>query len=358
MTTDTRNYLLLAVAAVVSSLAVHAPFWFDDASVPARYWDGPNYLYIAQTLYDIPADHPLAAYDTTPAYFACHLPLYPLVIRLLSFIGYPAAMLASTILFTVLATLTFYRLLVESKVVGDPLWSALVSLFLPARWLVYHSVGATEAPFLFFVFASMLCYLRGNYVMSFLLGGVAGMTRIIGILLGAVYLAMLCRERKWSKIPLLTLVAVPLLAVFTFYRWRFGNFFVYFDWNSALLSLRPLEILSYYADTGDARSAELYALMYFVYGLGVIMLWRAPLFFTYAAVIYVANLFMYHDDLSRLMIPIAPFALVVAYDRIIDTKAFKIAGLLLLVVTYQYAWRILPTNVVEKDIYENLTGPR
>lgn len=151
--------VLLAAAAILSCFAVYAPFWADSADTLARYWDVPNYLYVAKTLYDITPDHPLKFYGNPPAYFACHLPVYLLAIRLLSFLGYPAGMLAATVLFTVLATLAFYQLLIESKAVTHPWWSALVSLFLPARWLLYHSVGATEAPFLFFVFSpcSLTC---------------------------------------------------------------------------------------------------------------------------------------------------------------------------------------------------------
>ena len=68
----------------------------------------------------------------------------------------------------------FCQLLIESKAVAYPLWSAAISLFLPARWLLYHSVGATEAPFLLLVFLSMLAYLRGHYAAAFLLAGTVG----------------------------------------------------------------------------------------------------------------------------------------------------------------------------------------
>lgn len=346
--------IFLAIAAVASCLAVYAPFWAGDASILTRYWDGPNYLYVAKTLYDIPADHPLESYRNGPAYFACHLPVYPLAIRLLSFIGYPAGMLAATVIFCVLATLAFYQLLIETKAVAHPLWSALVSLFLPARWLIYHSVGATEAPFLLFVFLSMLAYLRGHYAAAFLLAGVSGITRITGLLLGLVYLILLLREKKWDKLPLLALVVLPVLALFAFYHQQFGDFFAYFSENARLLRWRPADLYFAILGIGNAQSAELHLALYAVYGVGVLLLWRLPLFFAYSAVFYVFNLFLFHEDISRMMIPIAPFALIVAYDPIIRTRAFAVAAIGLVALSYIYVWGILPHNVATEETWRKL----
>ena len=346
--------ILLAIVAAVSCLAVYVPFWAGDPSIPVRYWDGPNYLYVAKTFYDIPEDHPLQAYGNPPAYFACHLPLYPAAIRLLSFVGYPAGMLVATILFTVLATLAFYQLLIESKAVAHPLWSALISLFLPARWLLYHSVGATEAPFLLLVFLSMLAYLRGHYAAAFLLAGLSGITRITGLLLGLVYLLMLLREKKWSKVPLLALVATPVLLLFTFYHHQFGDFFAYFSENARLLRWRPADLYFAVLGMGNAQSSEFHLAIYAIYGIGVLLLWRFPLFFAYSAFFYLFNLFLFHEDVSRMMIPIAPFALIVAYDPIIRTRAFAMAAVGLVVLAYIYVWGLLPHNVVTEESWRKL----
>lgn len=129
----------------------------------------------------------------------------------------------------------FCQLLIESKAVAYPLWSAAISLFLPARWLLYHSVGATEAPFLLLVFLSMLAYLRVHYAAAFLLAGLSDITRITVLFLGLVYLLMLLREKKWSKVPLLALVATLVLLLFTFYNHQFGDFLAYFSENARLL---------------------------------------------------------------------------------------------------------------------------
>ncbi|PIQ25062.1 hypothetical protein COW36_07515 [bacterium (Candidatus Blackallbacteria) CG17_big_fil_post_rev_8_21_14_2_50_48_46] len=348
------HLLLLGSAAVLSSLLLYLPFLLGDATVLTRFWDGPNYMYVAKTLYQIPVDHPFVPYKTTPAYFACHLPFYPLAIRAFSFMGYPVAMLFTTVLFSVLATLTFYQLVKESGAVASPFWSALISLFLPARWLIYHSVGATEAPFLFLICLSLLLYLRKHYTWAFVVAGLAGITRITGILLGLVYLILLVRERNWLRIPLLALIALPLLATFSFYHFQYGDFLAYFHWNNKLIHARPLDIFLSYAGSGNAHAAEFYLGMYLLYGLGVLLLWQYPLFFWYAAVFYGFNLFVFHEDLSRYLLPIAPFALVIGYDQILRTKAFKFASLGLVILAYIYAWGVLPHNLVADWVYTNL----
>lgn len=87
-----------------------------------------------------------------------------------------------------------------------------------------------------------------------------------------------------------------------------------------------------------------------LYGIyGVLLLRRFPLFFAYSAVFYVFNLFLFHEDVSRMMIPIAPFALIVAYDPIIRTRAFAAIGLVAL--SYIYVWGMLPHNIVAEDTW-------
>lgn len=323
-----------------------------------RYWDGANYVYLAKTLYNIPADHPLSAYSTAQ-YFSAHLPLYPFTIRAFSFMGYNNAMIFSTVLYTLLATLTFYQLLRETNLVASPFWSAILSLFLPARYLIYHNVGATEAPFLFFTLASLLCYIRGQHILAFFLGGLSGITRITGILIGVAYFISLIYERKWRHIPWLALIALPLFLTFVFYYFHYGDFFAYFSVNyssiNRLIHFTPFEIFTVYSNSGDTHSAELYLILYVVYGVGVLMLWgKNRLLFFYAAISYVFSTFIFHQDLSRFLIPLAPFALVIAYDEVLSKTAMKIAAIPFIAMSYIYAWGVMPHNLVVDWVYEKL----
>lgn len=350
---------VIATVAVLSSLLVYLPFLHDGTfDVIYRYWDGPNYAYLAQSLYDIPRDHPLSAY-TTPEYFAAHLPVYPLSIRLLSFVGYFDAMLLVSIIYGALAGIVLFKLLRETNTVTSPLWSAVISMFIPARYLIYHSVGATEAPFIFFTLWSMLAYVRGQYVLSFALAGVSGITRITGILIGGAYFCMLVSQKKWKVIPLLALVGLPLLLTFTFYHFHYGDFWAYFGTNysesNKLINLNPFQLFKIYAGNGNTHSAEFYLMLYGIYGAGTALLWhKNKLFFWYCAVTFCFSVFIFHQDVSRYLIPMAPLALVVAYDPLFSKKAFKLAFLPFLSLVYIYTWGMLPNNVIDTGNFRKL----
>lgn len=352
---EDNHTMMLVLLSVLSSVLLYLPIMLKDTSVIFRYWDGPNYLYVAKTLYDIPLDHPFQRYHTTPAYYACHLPLYPLLIRLLSYLfGYLSAMVTVTLMCTGLATVLFYKLLRETGAVKSPFWSATLSLFLPVRWLIYHSVGASEPLFLALVFGSMLAYQRKRYALAFALVGLSSATRIVGVLVAVAYLIMLLREKLWKKLPLLAITPLPLLATFSFYAWRFGDFWAYFSWNSKLLHPVPMQVLIGYAGNNDPQHAEFYLMMYVLYGAGVLALWRWPLFFTYSAVFYVFNLFIFHEDLSRYYIPIAPLALIVGYDQILSRRSFQLMFPLLVLCAYLYCWPLVESNILFENVWRAL----
>ncbi|MBF2053856.1 MAG: hypothetical protein IGS03_10400 [Candidatus Sericytochromatia bacterium] len=347
--------LWLVLLSTLSSLLLYWPVHGEDPTLIFRYWDGPNYLYVARTLYQIPVNHPFAAYETTPAYFACHLPLYPLLIRLLaSLMGYLGAMLAVTLICSGLATVLFYYLLRESGAVQNPFWSAVVSLYLPARWLIYHSVGATEPLFLALIFGSMLCWQRGRHGWAMALVGLSSITRIVGVLVAMAYLLNMLHQRQWRQLPWLLLTPIPLLLVFSFYAYHFGDFWAYFSWNHKLLSATPFEVLFSYAQNNNPHHAELYMLMYIAYGTGVLLLWRWPLFFWYGLVFWLFNIFVFHEDLSRYYLPISHLTLIVAYDRIFSQRAFQMMFPLLVFLTYLYAWPMLQQNVMVNWLWPGL----
>ncbi len=355
-----RHYLIIAAIAMLSTLLVYAPFILQgSADILFRYWDGPNYAYLAKALYNIPSNHPLNAY-TTPEYFAAHLPVYPVSIRLFSFLGYFNAMLFTSALYATLTAIVLYQLLLETRVVQNPLWSAIISLFIPARYLIYHSIGATEAPFLFFTLSSLLAYTRGHYVLAFVLGGISGITRITGILIGGAYFMTLIFERKWKKIPLLGIIALPLLLTFTFYHFHYGDFFAYFGTNysdsNKLISLMPFDIFKMYSDLGETHSAEFYLILYTIYGVGTALLWNINrLFFWFCSVTLTFSVFIFHQDVSRYMIPMAPLAIVVAYDKILSQKPVKFIFLPAVFLAYIYSWGVLEKNVVDRGTYNRLT---
>jgi len=91
-----RPEILLVAAAVAGSFLVYLPFLGQMAEV-YRFWDGPNYLTIARTLYDVKPDNPLLAYVHEPRYFLVHLPMYPLAVRALVKTAWSAEAAARTV---------------------------------------------------------------------------------------------------------------------------------------------------------------------------------------------------------------------------------------------------------------------
>lgn len=136
--------LALAAINIVATLAVYLPF-INNFEVIYRYLDGPLYMYVAKTLYVMPAVTP---FNLPDFYYACHLALYPLLIRAFSFMGYDRSMLFVAIAASTLATMVFYQLLKEFKYSVNPFWASVVFIFFPSRWLLYHSVGASEPLFI------------------------------------------------------------------------------------------------------------------------------------------------------------------------------------------------------------------
>jgi len=351
--TKKGNLSLIVFFTLLTSFLIYLNI--SDKSIIAKYWDGPNYIEVAKTLYNIPQNHPFTPYGTTPAYFACHLPMYPLFIRLFAFMSYPVSMIFVTLLFSVLATISFYYLLIEYKCVQSPLFSALISTFLPIRWLIYHSVGSTEPMFLFFVFSSLLAYRKNKIVLAMILASLSSVTRIVGILLIAVYFIEFIRTKRYKQLPLIAIIGIPLFLTFLFYQYQFGDFFAYFSWNSKLINPHILSIYNTYASNGDlSHSAELYFAFYVIYGLGVLLLWRYPTLFIYSLIFYIFNLFVFHEDLSRYFLTITHFTFIVAYDKILNTPQFKIISIFVFYLALVYATYRIPTNLVVEPVYQNL----
>ena len=356
---ERRPRTLITLAMLVSSAATYLPYR-ESTDMLFRYWDGPLYMYVAKTLYAVPADHPFVPYGLRPSYFATHLPLYPALIRSLTPLTggrYTWAMLAATLLSASCAAVLFYELLKAWTLVRSPLWTALLFCLLPPRWLLYHSLGSTEPLFLCLVFAAFLALdsEKRGWVIVFI--GLASLTRIVGVLLVPVFMLIHAGRRGWRGTIQITLAFVPILALLAFHQLMYGDFRAYFLWNVAherLLSSTPLEVFRGYAHRPQFHVTEYYLGTYVVYGLGVLALWGRREIFTYSAVFFLFNCFVFHYDLARLMLPIAPFALLVGFDAVLSRPACRALLPLILYLTYTYAWGFIPHNLVLPSVYKRL----
>ncbi|MFH1200310.1 MAG: hypothetical protein V1708_04540 [Candidatus Micrarchaeota archaeon] len=356
----------LAVLTVASVLAVHAPFLLNSTEflgvpihqtgpqVPARYLDGPLYAVVSQTFYS-----PSPVYSFDPEipreYYAAHLILYPASIRILSLAFGPFdAMLLATAVFAVLAVLAFYFLVRDFGYSRHPLLLSSFFVFFPARWLVYHSVGATEPAFIFLSIASLYFFKKGRFFPSALLASLAMLTRITGILLFAFYLVyFLWKRRNGLASDFLPYLLIPaaLAAHFFLYLCQFGDFFAYFAVNNYLLA-PPLSIVYY----GNPSYGEFAFLLYALYAAGTVELFRQRRhdLFLLSLLFVLPTVFLFHNDLSRYLLPAAPFALLIAFEPLLTSKEFRPVLAILAVTAVFYAWSVIPYNLLPASEFEAL----
>lgn len=346
-----RVELGLLAATVGGSFLVWLPFW-GEMGVVYRNWDAPNYLTIARTLYRVEPTNPLLAYVYEPGFYFSHLPVYPLLVRLFSFLGWQHALLFVSVSMGAVASILFYRLARDVWHLPSPGWLAFVFLFLPPRWLLVRSLGATESTYLVLLLASLLFFERGRTAPAALLAGLAAATRLPGAMLGPAYLVLLVQKKRWRELPWLLLVAAPLIAYFVFSWSRTGNPFEFVARHSAKTeTLAPFAFVKHFFELGLYHQVEFFILIGLVYAVGVARIRNLEIPFAYSFFTYLFLLFMSSEEWSRFFLVIAPTALVVGYHEILSARYFKWLFGGYLAIAYVYCWGTLPLNACRPDIY-------
>jgi hypothetical protein len=297
------------------------------------YWDGPNYVYAGATLYNIPQRNPWTnGFGYPPSYFACHLPGYPLVIRvcaLLCFGNYVIGFHLSILLSGIFFSLTFRRLLVLIGGIADPVFSTILAALVPMRVVIYHSVGASEPLFLTFVCLAFSFYRTDQFWL--MLGAVWGgcITRIEGMAIGAaIGFSYLIQLKIWRAFGMVLTFLAPL-AVVGLHAWRFKDPWAYIHFNKdsqKLIQWPPFGELARMRGTKDDFEARSFISAYGPFALGAVLLCARSLpigFFSIIFVIYVSVLF--HIDIYRYALPGAVFGLIVGLEGFWASRTGKVA---------------------------------
>lgn len=351
-----RTELLLALLAVASSLAVYVPYATDISAV-YRVWDGPNYLTIARAGYGgVRDDNPILAYVHQKSYFLVHLPGYPALVRAFSYVGYQRALLLVSVLASAVVVVVFYRLARDVWRLPSPAWLATVLLFLPPRWLLYRSVGSTEAAFMMLALLSIASFERGRVGRASGLAALAAVTRISGLMLVPAFALVLITRRRARQLPWLFLVPVPLLVYFGYCWQQTGSFFHYFSIHAAKISPpQPFGFFPVLFKAGWYHVVEFYVLLALVYAVGTARLFRrfevpfAVAFFQLGFHLFIAT-----EDWSRYWLALAPFALVVGFHDLLAEKSFRWVFPIYVVIAYVYAWGTIPLNGAPEEMYSHL----
>ena len=335
-----------------------------------KHYDGPLYVIPAKTLYDpaklkTPEGENILAQPAS--YFAAHLPLYPLTIRLfkelmshslqVSQLAYLKSMLLVNIFATVGLAWLFYFILKKIKITKEPLLLTIIFLFLP-RLFIVRSVGAPESLFLLLILGSLYFFEKGKYLLAGLLGGLATMTKSPGILLFGAYCLVFAEkllvkkknvERLTPKISWLWIALIPagLLAVFMIYWKQMGDFFAYFNSGDNIHLIFPFSVFNFKMPWVGTAWLEDVIFYFLLYGLTVISLLKSKQrsFFYFSLVFFVATLFIQHRDIGRYSLPLWPLALI-AHEKFFTSKKFIVICIILLPAIYLYAWNFLGYNIM------------
>jgi hypothetical protein len=349
-----RPEVLLVAAAVLGSFLVYVPFLTRMTEV-YRFWDAPNYLTVARTLYDVRPDNPLLAYVHTPTYFLRHFPVYPLLVRAFSFFGYQRALLSVSVLATCAATLLFYRLCRDVWKLSSPGFLTLVFLYFPPRWLLYRSTGSTEAVYIALTLASVFFLERSRVAGASIAGALATLTRISGLMIAPAFAVVLASRRRLREILWLALIPAALAGYFLYCASKTGSFLEYFSQHRDKLSVfLPFGFLPQLFRKGLYHQAEFHILLALVYAVGTSRLRPFPTIFWYCVFELGLHLFISTEDWSRYFLAMAPFALVVGFRDVIDTRAFRWIFVPYVVLALVYAWGVIPVNGCRPDIYLRL----
>ncbi len=333
------------------------------ASIVSNF-DGPLYMVVSKTFYDKPLIEANYQFPLPSEYYAAHFPLFPALIRLFSLVtNFPYAMLSVTLVSSFISIYFFKKLADDYFDESSAYFLTFVFSVLPARWLIVRTVGSADPLFVASIIASVYYFKHKNYLPSGIWGMIAQLTKSAGILLFISYFIYLTIPNlKMEKLSLknilknfnlpktlpIFLIPTALIAVFSLYYFRTGDFWAYFNSGDNIhLGFPPFQIFNYASAWVGTSWLEEILFIYAVGAVGVLKLIRMKEFelATFAGVFYFFILFVSHRDILRYFLPVVPF-LFIAFGQQITKKAYRPVFLLLLLPVYLFAVSFISQNVM------------
>ena len=362
-----RDLFIISLVFTLVSLAffIFTKAKYGNLDNVYKSWDGPSYIIAAQSLY-VPSaavtynsiHSPEIRSDFT--FLPAHFPLYPLLIRSFSFLGYAQSALLISLIFSLATLIAFYLLAKELKL-SSAFWLTLPLIVLPPRWFIISHIGSTEPLFIFFVLVSLLFYFRRSPWASAIAAALAMLSRPQGALLGLSYLVIagidLYQNQHLSSSKALRLilaryapyllVPLALIAVFVFYKAQTGDFWAFFKAISIFhhYSGALYPTFNFGAPNVETFWQEINAVNYVAYLAAILLLFRRRLYqlgilgFIY----FLPLLFLRHSDISRYALPLLPLALI-AYEELISRREVVIAAYLMSPAIMAYAVNFMTFN--------------
>lgn len=377
MSKNIRSLLQTIALTIIPTVLIWAPFFLRTkavfgvpiptggmATIIANY-DGPLYIVVAKTLYNIEGIKNLFSFPLPVQYYAAHFPLYPILIRLVSvFTGYPYALLTVTVLSSLLAL--YYFNLFISKYVGqkNAFWATFVFSIFPARWLIVRSIGSPEPLFLATIIASVYYFQKKKFWQAGIWGALAQLTKSPGIILFVAYMAAIFLPKiksiedtsvfKWVRTLSLKeaypifLIPITLIPLFYFYGIQFNDFLAYFNSGDNIhLMIIPFQVFNYSQPWVGTFWLEEVIFVYLIMLLGLIKLvsQKSKVLVWFVGIFLISIFFVSHRDVVRYSLPIVPF-LYAAYADLIVKKEFKIVIIVLIIPIYLFSLAFISQNTM------------
>ncbi len=355
--------IIVSVYLIATAIFYGYYIFFKPGKMEEVYksWDGPSYTLTALSLY-----RPEIAYrnnyilsvDIHPdwTWLPAHFPLYPLLIRIFSPLGYFQAMLLISQLATIATLIIFYELIKTGRLSKHPLYLTLPMIFLPPRWFIVSHVGSSEQIFIAFLLLTLLMLKKQKYLSSAVAASLAQLTRsqgsllVIGIGMYAIWemisSGIKLKDQLRKYLPFL-LVPASLFAVFTFYKIQTGDFFAFFSAIKLFksTSATPFSVFTYPNPNIETFWQEVNAYNYVFYLSSVLILFKKKIFLlAFPALIFFLPLpFLMHSDISRYALPLMPMAFV-AFEEILSKREITFATLLMSPAVMAYAANFMHFN--------------
>jgi len=348
-----KKLLFLWGLVILSTFFVWLPFVLHHQMqfIFANY-DGPNYIIIAKCWYNKACIGKHFSLPLPLEYYPAHFPGYPALIAVFNrLVAGWWAMLIANLAGTLAMVTAFYKLLKNLKV-RSPLWLAAILIFLPARMLTLHSVGAPESWFIAFLLFSILSFRKKNYLLAGISLALAQITKTPAILLFAAFclqtlIVSRLQIKEWLKKWPLLLGPLSILPIFLLFKQQTGDFLAYFhSGDNFHLVFPPFQsFISSRSWLGDFWLEDI-VYIYLIGGLAALYLikkYKKDIVAVFFVVFYIATLFIAHRDISRYSSPLYPFW-IIAFAPFLKTKEFKIAFLIILPAVFLYAINFIAYN--------------
>lgn len=358
-----KELLLIACITFLPILFVYFPFIFKlkqfffltirDPGIfnIFRNWDGPDFLMVAKTWYDLDAIGKRLFIPVDVRYFAAHFPLFPFFISLASTIMNSLyAGIIVNIFFGFLLNILFFS--IAKKYTKHPLFLTFVFTVFPPRYWVLRSVIASETLLLFLLLLSLYLWEKKRYFMSSMFGFFGVLTKIQALFLFPAYLFGVLEKRLKTKNPInkqslwMFLIPFAFIALSFFYYLKLGDFLAFFhaEKGNNLSIFFPFSQFNYRAPWGGFRLEDV--IFYFTaMFLCIATLWkhkeRSWFYFTLSYTLFLV--FVPHQDIARYAFPLAPIFLF-TFESFFTSKIFKWALVFILPALYFYAINFMLVN--------------